>query len=293
MKFLNYIQLKSQLIEQQLDKLIPKKEVPHKELFNASRYSLLGGGKRLRPILALATTEALGGNVDHTLVPACALEMIHTYSLIHDDLPCMDDDDFRRGKPSLHKAYPEGHAVLTGDFLLTHAFYILATDPNLTAEQKVKLIALASCSSGGEGMIAGQILDLESEGKNIDIERLKLIHSKKTGALITASIEFGGIVAGATDFQMDILSQFGQKIGLAFQIIDDILDVTASEEKHGKLVASDVTNDKATYVSFLGIEESKNLAQSLFHSSMQTLNRLSCDVSLLAGLAELIVNRKK
>ncbi len=287
-----YMASHCELIEKQLDQLMPEKDVPYRTLFHAARYSLLGGGKRLRPILTLATTETLGGNVKKALIPACAVEMIHTYSLIHDDLPCMDNDDFRRGKPSLHKAFLEGHAVLTGDFLLTNAFDVLAHDAQLTAEQKITLISILSRKSGGEGMIGGQVMDLEAEGKQIDLAALRCIHRNKTGALLTASIEFGAVVAGASDAHMDVLRQFGEEIGLAFQIIDDVLDVTASGQKHGKATASDITNQKTTYVSLLGLEQAQALAHQLFQSAVSQLKQLPYDITLLTRLAELVVCRK-
>lgn len=282
----------SQLIETQLDQLVPERDAPHKTLFQAARYSLLGGGKRLRPILTLATTETLGGDISAALVPACTVEMIHTYSLIHDDLPCMDNDDFRRGKPSLHKAFPEGHAVLTGDFLLTNAFEILAQHVQLTVEQRIALISILSRKSGSEGMIGGQVMDLEAEKKEINLADLRCIHRNKTGALLTASIEFGGIIAHASVEHMDILRVFGDEIGLAFQIIDDVLDITASKQKHGKTAASDITNNKTTYVSLLGLEQAQSLAHQLFLSAVSTLKQLPYDISLLEQLAELVVCRK-
>lgn len=292
MNLTEYLKTQSVLVEKQLDALIPKKQVPYSQLFDAARYSLLGGGKRLRPILALAVLETLGGNQENALVPVCALEMIHTYSLIHDDLPCMDDDDYRRGKPSLHKAFPEGHAVLTGDFLLTQAFDVLANDKHLTDGQKVKLIAILAKQSGGDGMIAGQLMDLEAEGRQIDLEALRLIHNKKTGAMITASLEFGGVLSSASPSDMAVLRQFGEEIGLAFQVIDDILDVTESQQKHGKVFASDLANDKSTYVSLLGLKESQEFAQSILESAEQKLQSLSSNPSLLIELAKVIVNRK-
>jgi len=287
-----YLKSRSQLIEEHLTRLIPEKEVPYHTLFSAARYSLMGGGKRLRPILALATTETLGGDIDTALTAACALELIHTYSLIHDDLPCMDNDDFRRGKLTLHKVYPEGHAVLTGDFLLTHAFDLIANDTELTTDQRLQLIKTLSKHAGGNGMIAGQVLDIQSEGKQIDLERLRLIHRCKTGAMITASIEFGGILSNATELEMQILRRFGEEIGLAFQIVDDILDVTASKEKHGRLVPSDLTNHKVTYVTLLGLEESQVAAQTLFQSACEQLSALSVDPALLISLADVLVHRK-
>ncbi len=281
----------SELIEEHLNRLVPEKEVPYRSLLRAARYALLGGGKRLRPILTIATTEAFKGCLDAAIAPACALEMIHTYSLIHDDLPCMDNDDFRRGKPSLHKAFPEGHAVLAGDFLLTHAFAVLAEAPGLSAEQKVSLVTILGKSAGGEGMIAGQILDIEAVGTEVDLDALQLIHQKKTGEMIVASVEFGGIISHATYEQMEILRKFGQEIGLAFQIVDDILDVTASQEKHGKAVASDVINDKSTYVTLLGLQKSQALAEKLFQSAIKRLDQLPINGALLTNLARLFVNR--
>lgn len=288
-----YMATRTQLIEQQLDRLLMKQGVPHQKLYDAARYSLLNGGKRIRPLLTLATVEAFSDNLEDALIPACALEMVHTYSLIHDDLPSMDDDDFRRGKPSLHKAFPEGHAILTGDFLLTYAFELLASAPRLDAEQKVQLITILSQGAGGEGMIAGQVLDLEAENKEIDLDQLQLIHHKKTGAMISASIAFGGIIAALSPEQSKLLESFAQEIGLAFQIVDDILDVTASEVKHGKAVASDVINGKTTYVTLLGLEESKKKAQDLYGSAIHKLKKLAIDTTMLGQLASLIVNRTK
>jgi geranylgeranyl diphosphate synthase type II len=288
-----YLASKNALIEQALDQFIPEQSLPYGKLFAAARYSLLGGGKRLRPVLALATTETVGGSLEAAMAPACALEMIHTYSLIHDDLPCMDNDDFRRGKPSLHRAFPEGHAVLTGDYLLTYAFEVLSTAPKLTPEQRLRLITILSQRSGGAGMISGQVLDLDVVGKKIDLETLKLVHRLKTGALLKASVEFGGIVANVPESQMALLQQFGEQIGLAFQIMDDVLDVTASEQKHGKKTASDIANNKTTYVSLMGLEQSRALAQKLSDEAAQTLRQLPYDVSLLTGLAQLIVQRSQ
>lgn len=292
MTFKDFVTLKTELIEKTLGHLVPDHDVPHRILLQAARYSLLNGGKRLRPLLALATTETLGGQMSKALVPACALEMIHTYSLIHDDLPCMDDDDYRRGKPSLHKAFPEGQAVLAGDFLLTYAFEVLAHEEQLTELQRLKLISILSRKSGASGMIGGQVMDLEAEGKPIDLEHLRLIHRNKTGAIITASIEFGGIVAGASDEQMKILEKFGHDIGLAFQIIDDVLDVTASLKKHGSAEASDVKNGKATYVSLMGLEQAREMAYQLLDSSKKVIEPLAKDVTLLTQFAERLVNRE-
>lgn len=286
-----YLQSQSDLIEKKLSKLVPEQKQAHGQLFKATRYALLGNGKRIRPILALATAEAFGKRPEGILEPVCALEMIHTYSLIHDDLPCMDDDNMRRGKPTLHKVFPEGHAVLTGDFLLTYAFEVITNTACLTSDQKVQLVNILAKQAGGySGMIAGQVLDIEAENKPISLEALKQIHLCKTGALITASVEFGGVLAGVTEDILTILRRFGRDIGLAFQVVDDILDVTASEEKHGK--ASDTINGKATYVSLLGLEQAKATAQSLYRSALDTLKPLP-NMTILEKIAERIVSRQK
>lgn len=289
----DYLTQKAQLIESHLDSLVPLPNNEANSLFEAARYSLLGGGKRLRPILALAAAEMLEGNPAHILTPACALEMVHTYSLIHDDLPCMDDDDFRRGKWTVHKKYSEGHAVLTGDFLLTYAFEILATAPCLSAEKKVTLMTLLAKSSGGGGMIGGQVLDVACEGKNISLETLQRLHRNKTGALITAAVQFGGIVADATHDQMKALQQYGENIGLAFQIVDDILDVTASQEKHGRTTSSDIINGKSTYVTLLGLEEAQASAERCYDQALAAVSLFQGRTYLLESLADYIVNRAR
>jgi len=233
-------------------------------LFEAAHYSL-EGGKRLRPMLTLAIVEAFNHPIEHALRPACSLEMIHTYSLIHDDLPCMDDDDFRRGKPSLHRAYPESHAVLTGDFLLTYAFEVLANAPHLTDHQKHRLIARLAHQSGSQGMIGGQILDIE--GTTTDFLQM---HAKKTGALITAACEFGGIIAGQTD--LTPFQTIGQHLGLAYQIVDDILDNDGMVER-------------------IGVKHAEELAEELFDKAMQIIETLPLGASRLAELAQAMIFR--
>lgn len=275
-------------IEQQLDALVPTGATPYSALFSAARYSLLGGGKRLRALLAVATAEVLGEDPAKALIPACALEMVHTYSLIHDDLPCMDNDDFRRGKPSLHKAYPEGHAVLAGDFLLTHAFDVIANCEAFTADQRVKLISSLSNAAGGHGMIAGQIMDLTADNQAIDIEHLNLIHRKKTAAMIRAACEFGSIVAEASPEHCAIIRQFGEMIGLAFQIVDDVLD--APKERQAE-IASDEANGKTTYVTLLGVETAESEARVLWNTATASLKQLPFDTTLLQELAETAVVR--
>lgn len=280
------------LIDNKLNELIPERNVSYNVLFEAARYSLIAPCKRLRPILALATTEALGGDPKNALTPACSLELVHTYSLIHDDLPSMDNDDLRRGKPTLHKVYPEGHAVLAGDFLLTHAFEILSEAPNLSYKQRIRLIHTLAQKSGDKGMIAGQIMDLEAQGKKTDLKTLQEIHSYKTAAMISASIEFGAIVANATEEQTEILKSFGKNIGLAFQIVDDILDLTSSEKTLGKPIGSDIVNNKITYPSLMGLEKSKKYARELYESSLSHLSQLKMNSSNLSSIAEIIIARQ-
>ena len=286
-----YLELQAEVVEKKLNQLLPEKSGPYEKLFEASRYAVLGSGKRLRPILTLATTQLLKGNVEYSLKPACTLEIIHSSSLIHDDLPCMDNDDFRRGKPSLHRQYREGHAVLTGDFLLTYAFETLATDSNLLPETRIELIKILSQASGADGMIGGQVLDLAYENKKIPLETLCLLQKNKTAALITAAVEFGGVLSFASPSQLNILRKFGENIGLAFQIVDDILDITSSEIKHGRSVGSDILNDKATFVSLIGMEESKRYALQLHREALSLLKHLDCDTSILEGIANFILER--
>lgn len=288
----HYIESEGRAIELELERLIPIHHGPFERLFNAARYALLGGGKRLRPILTLATVQMLGGNPRLALTPACTLELVHTYSMIHDDLPCMDNDDYRRGKLTVHKQYSEGHAVLTGDYLLTYAFEILAASPHLDAETKIELVATLAHRSGSDGMIGGQVMDLAYEGKKIPLDTLRLLHRNKTAALIMAAIEFGGIIAKATPLQLNHLRQFGESIGLAFQIIDDILDVTSSKTKHGKAISSDILNDKSTYVSLLGVDQAREYAQNLYDQSILALKPITTDTSLLVALADFVLKRE-
>ncbi|MEM1282451.1 MAG: polyprenyl synthetase family protein [Chlamydiota bacterium] len=287
-----YLSEKGRIVQTHLDTLVAEKELPQDSLYRAAKYSLMAGGKRLRPILAIATAESFGCEAQLVLNAACALELVHTYSLIHDDLPCMDDDDLRRGKPTLHKVYPEAHAILAGDYLLTYAFEVIATDSHLTEEQKVKLITTLSQSAGGLGMIGGQVMDIEAENRQVKIEELQCIHRNKTGAMITASVIFGGIIAGASEKQLEMLKLYGEDIGLAFQIIDDVLDVTQSEEVLGKTAGSDILNNKSTYVSLMGLEQAHATAQSLLHSSQERINSLPITSPILRDLSHYIVNRQ-
>lgn len=284
-----FIEKHLHLIEDRLAKLLTFPACPQEKLFEAARYSALGGGKRWRPLIALATASAFGCPVEKALTPACALEMIHCYSLIHDDLPCMDDDDFRRGKPSLHKKYDEAIAILTGDFLLTYAFEVLSDAEYLSDTQKLQLIRTLSKRAGGEGMVAGQLLDIEAEKEVTTKEAQAYLHRKKTAELIASAFEFGAILGDAPKETVEQLYQIGLDIGLAFQIQDDILDVTESVAKHGKSVSSDLTNDKSTFVSLYGIDHAKLKATDLKKRSQKSFLALPINSSLLTEFTEMIL----
>jgi len=282
---LDYLKKVSVLAEQKFDShLPPESEVPQ-NLHKAMRYSMFAGGKRLRPALAYATFEAFGGKDDSIHYAMSALEMLHTFSLIHDDLPCMDDDDFRRGKPTCHKQFGEATAVLAGDALCIHAFELLARTGNAQA------IAVLAKSLGTSGMIGGQIIDIESEGKQVDLGTVDYIHYHKTAALIEASLVIGALLAGASPKDIKAVEEFGHAIGLAFQVVDDILDIVSTTEQLGKDAGSDIENGKATYPSILGLEESKAKALELYESSIATLDSLSCDTRILRAIAAFIITR--
>lgn len=262
-------------------------------IYESMRYSLLAGGKRLRPILCLATCELLGGTVEMAMPTACALEMIHTMSLIHDDLPAMDNDDYRRGKLTNHKVYGDAMAILAGDGLLAYAFeYIAAQTRNVPAERILKVIARLGRAVGAQGLVGGQVVDLESEGRS-DIQEatLNYIHTHKTGALLESCVVCGGILAGATDAEQEHLSRYAQNIGLAFQIIDDILDITATQEELGKTAGKDLQAQKATYPSLWGIEASKIKAQELIDAAKAELESFGEKAQSLIALADFITAR--
>lgn len=256
------------------------------------RYSIFAGGKRLRPILTLAAAEACGGKEQNALSPACAVEVMHTYSLVHDDLPCMDDDDLRRGRPTSHKVYGEGMAVLTGDALLTEAFTILAHTPQ-TKRYPLKDIMLEFSTCGGsKKLIGGQVLDLEGEGQDLTKAKLIRIHENKTAALLTTSLRLGGMTANATPRQLQALTDFGYNLGLAFQVIDDILDVTQSTEKLGKTAGKDEAVDKATYPAIMGLEKSKVEARRLTKKSLAALSVFGKKATRLEEIAHYLLDRE-
>lgn len=274
--------------ETRLNEAFQIPEGPHRIVYEAARYSLLSGGKRLRPLLVLTTAQCLGGDLDEALPAAIAVEMTHTYSLIHDDLPGMDNDDYRRGKLTLHKVYGEGQAILAGDLLLTLAFQTLATT-HLPDAIKIEMISTLAACSGGSGMIGGQSIDLSGPIQNrSDLEQL---HRMKTGALIQASVELGAISANALPATRKPLKNFAQQLGLAFQIIDDVIDITQPQAKHGHKISSDAENDKTTFVSLLGIDGSEQAASSILSSALKELDSIPHDLTPLKNLATTLVFR--
>jgi geranylgeranyl diphosphate synthase, type II len=286
-----YLQEHQILVEAALDRAISV--VYPEKIYEAMRYSLLAGGKRLRPILCLATCEMAGGTIKMAMPTACALEMIHTMSLIHDDLPAMDNDDYRRGKLTNHKVYGEDIAILAGDGLLAYAFeFVAANTPNVSAERVLQVIARLGRAVGAAGLVGGQVVDLESEGKlDVSLETLNFIHNHKTAALLEASVVCGGVLAGMQEPDLQRLTCFSQNIGLAFQIIDDILDITATQEELGKTAGKDLQAQKVTYPSLWGIEESKNQAQQLITAAIAQLEPFGDTAMPLKAIAHYITSR--
>lgn len=275
-----YIQEKSHLVDKRLKELIPLNPGSlQKELFEAANYSLHSGGKRLRPILVFAALETFHENPNVALDIACAIEMIHTYSLIHDDLPCMDNDDMRRNKPSLHKAFSEWIALLTGDYLLTYSFEVIANS-HLSDAKKVKIISVIAHKIGAFGLIGGQYVDLSSENEKTDWNELEFMHINKTASLFSACLECSAIIADRSESEIRSLQNFGKNLGFAYQIVDDILDSETNDE------------EKATAVSILGLEEAKLKAEELFEKALSSLSTLPLSTDLLKNLANMLIKRK-
>ena len=290
--FSSYLTKHRQSVELALDaSLGPERP---EQLREAMRYSLLAGGKRLRPILCLAACEFVGGNTDLALPTAVALEMIHTMSLIHDDLPAMDDDDLRRGRPTNHKVYGDAVAILAGDALLTRAFEMVALrSPGVPAERLLKVVGELSLLAGAPGLVGGQVVDLECEGKEVDLETLEFIHMHKTGALLKACVISGALIGGASEDVLNALSIYAKGIGLAFQIIDDVLDVTASSDVLGKTAGKDLLADKTTYPKLLGLDESRKRASDLVGEAKAALEPWKLNSAPLLALADYITNRDR
>lgn len=286
-----YLSTRQEQVEAALDRSLPV--IYPEQIYEAMRYSLLAGGKRLRPILCLATCELMGGTIEMAMPTACALEMIHTMSLIHDDLPAMDNDDYRRGKLTNHKVFNEAVAILAGDGLLAYAFeHIVEETKDVPADRLMKVIARLGRAVGAAGLVGGQVVDLHCEGAcDVKIETLNFIHAHKTAALLEASVVSGGIIAGASQTDVQRLSRYSQAIGLAFQIVDDVLDITSTQEELGKSVGKDLRAQKATYPSFWGIEESKRQAQQLIEQAKSEVTGFGDRAMPLMAIADFITAR--
>jgi geranylgeranyl diphosphate synthase type II len=288
-----YLTINVARVDDWLQRLLPSEETPPSIIHQAMRYSVFAGGKRLRPILTIATSGIFGASEDASLPAACALEMIHTYSLIHDDLPAMDNDTLRRGRPTNHVVYGEALAILAGDALLTQAFRTLADTSAIPVEQRVRVIAeVAQAAGTTQALIGGQVLDIQFEGKPITGPELEEIHRSKTGALIRCSVRLGAIIGGASEAELAALTTYSEKIGLAFQIADDVLDATASSDELGKTAGKDATAQKATYTSVYGIDGAKQRAEMLQHEAVAVLQQLERPTETLEALAHFIIARK-
>jgi geranylgeranyl diphosphate synthase type II len=292
MELQEFLKQSAKAVDTALDRYLPKATVKPATIHRAMRYSLFAGGKRMRPVLALAAAEACGGKFDAALPAACAVECVHTYSLIHDDLPCMDDDDMRRGRPTSHKVFGEGVAVLAGDALLTQAFEILAQAQPAKRHSIAAMIRELAEAAGSLKLIAGQVADLEGEGKKATRAQLRFIHERKTAAMIETSLRLGAMSANATPAQLDALTAFGRNLGLAFQVIDDILDVTQTSEKLGKSAGKDVSAEKTTYPSVIGLEASKREAKKLTDAAHNALTPLGKRAATLRAIAAYLLARE-
>jgi geranylgeranyl diphosphate synthase type II len=283
-------------VEEYLERQLPASGTFPQPLFDAMRYSLFAGGKRIRPAFTFAAAEAVGGDSRAAVPFAAGLEMIHTYSLIHDDLPAMDDDDLRRGRPTSHKAFGEGMAILAGDGLLTDAFAVITSEGVLAShppERVARIVHELAVAAGSGGMVAGQALDLKLAGRgSVDVATLEFLHTHKTGALIRAAVRVGGIAVGTGPDQLEVLTRYASRLGLAFQIADDVLDVEGTTEELGKTVGSDQGLQKATYPALLGMQESKRLATTLMEEALEELVSLGPAAEHLAALGRFVVERR-
>ena len=293
MNIKTYLVSRQKLIERALDRYLPKANTKPATLHRAMRYSLFAGGKRLRPILCLAATEASGGKIRNALPLACALECIHTYSLVHDDLPSMDNDDFRRGRPTCHKVFGDAIAILAGDGLLTIAFEIVSSAKPTSRYDTSSLLREIAVAAGSQRLIAGQVADLEAEGKNVKRDQLQLIHHNKTAAILKSSVRLGAMSANADAKKLSAVTRFGQRLGLAFQIIDDILDLTQTSEILGKSAGKDVAAKKATYPAVIGLDKSRAEARRLTRQAHNALSVFrSRDAEPLHALANYLLERE-
>jgi geranylgeranyl diphosphate synthase type II len=292
-----YLQEKKERVDSALERYLPKKEELTSNLYKAMQHSLFAGGKRIRPILSIASFEAVGGKGERILPFACALEMIHTYSLIHDDLPAIDNDDYRRGKPTCHKVFGEAIAILAGDGLLTEAFRLMTNQPAKDHSSGDEVLVLdlineVAQAAGVLGMVGGQVVDIESEGKAVDLPTVQYIHTHKTGAMILASVRVGAKLGGAKETLLKALTRYGESLGLAFQVADDILNVEGEAALMGKKTGSDLVKGKATYPSVLGVEESKIRSKELVEMAVDALKPLGPEADPLREIARFIIARE-
>ena len=287
-----YLATRAAGVDAALDLFLPKAKARPATIHTAMRYSVFAGGKRLRPVLCLAAAEACGGEISSALAPACAVELMHTYSLVHDDLPAMDDDDLRRGRPTCHKVYGEGMAVLCGDALLTESFIVLAQTAATKRYSTREYVTELAVTGGSLKLIGGQVMDLEGEGKKLTKRDLVRIHEAKTAALLTSALRLGGMTANATPAKLEALTHFGHALGLAFQVIDDILDVTQSTEVLGKTAGKDEAVEKSTYPAILGLEASRKEAARLTKAAMDALKPFGKKAARLQEIATHLLKRE-
>jgi geranylgeranyl diphosphate synthase, type II len=292
MELKEYWSVRQREVEKALDTALPKGGVRPKTIHQAMRYSIFAGGKRLRPILCLAAAEVISGGYPEALPLACAVECIHTYSLVHDDLPCMDNDDFRRGKPTSHKVYGEAIAVLAGDALLTVAFEIAASCRAWPRYSHAAVIHELATAAGSQALVAGQVADMEAEGKKVSLAMLRYIHEKKTAALIATSLRLGAMSSNATPAQLKAITTFGEALGLAFQVVDDILDVTQTTEQLGKSAGKDLEAQKATYPALLGLAKAQKEADRLTTLARSALKPFGKKAVPLLAIAEMMLHRQ-
>lgn len=288
-----YLEARRLMVEEALEVALPQQDGPETRVVEAMRYSLFAGGKRLRPILCLAASEAVGGDLKAAMPAGCALEMIHTYSLIHDDLPAMDDDDLRRGKPTNHKVFGEAIAILAGDGLLTEAFVLLSDYNSLLPERAVQVIGVIAEAASYRGMVGGQVVDILSQNKRAELETVQQMHSRKTAALIAAATESGALSGKGSEAQVAALGRYGRAIGLAFQIADDILDIEGDTELLGKTTGADEARGKVTYPAAVGLERSRQAANEMVNDALAALEGFDDRANPLRSLANYIITRKK
>lgn len=288
-----YLEDRRLMVEEALEVALPQQDGPETRVVEAMRYSLFAGGKRLRPILCLAASEAVGGDLKAAMPAGCALEMIHTYSLIHDDLPAMDDDDLRRGKPTNHKVFGEAIAILAGDGLLTEAFVLLSDYNSLLPERAVQVIGVIAEAASYRGMVGGQVVDILSQNKRAELETVQQMHSRKTAALIAAATESGALSGKGSEAQVAALGRYGRAIGLAFQIADDILDIEGDTELLGKTTGADEARGKVTYPAAVGLQRSRQAANEMVNDALAALEGFDDRANPLRSLANYIITRKK